>query len=144
VIAQESAKAPILATNATTSSVSSYGAASIVGVAALVAALGIGIAAALGAFEEGGFTGSGRPGDIAGVVHRGEFVFSAPAVSALGAGNLSAMHEAASGGGGGGIGGQARIVIVDDNRRLKDMENDAGFRNMIVRMNAKNAWRYRA
>lgn len=54
VIAQESAKAPVLAVNASTSSVSSYGAAAIVGIAALVAALGIGIAAALGAFAEGG------------------------------------------------------------------------------------------
>lgn len=62
VVAQETTKAPVLATNATTASISSYGGAAIAGIALLVAALGIGIAAASGAFREsGGPVIAGRP-----------------------------------------------------------------------------------
>ncbi len=85
--------------------ISSFGIAAVVGVAAALAAL-----AAFGGFAEGGFTGAGHPGDIAGAVHRGEFVFSAPAVNAIGAENLAAVHNAARRGSyatGGLVGGSA-------------------------------------
>ncbi len=48
-----------------------------------------------GLYEVGGFTGWGNPKDAAGLVHREEYVFSAPAVRAIGVGNLDAMHRAA-------------------------------------------------
>lgn len=52
------------------------------------------ILGALG-FAEGGYTGSGGKYDPAGVVHRGEFVFSKRAVESIGAARLDAMHQAA-------------------------------------------------
>jgi hypothetical protein len=48
-----------------------------------------------GLWEVGGFTGLGNPKDAAGLVHKEEYVFSAPAVRAIGLGNLDAMHRAA-------------------------------------------------
>ena len=48
-----------------------------------------------GLYDVGGWTGSGDPRDPAGVVHREEFVFSAPAVRAIGVDNLERMHRAA-------------------------------------------------
>ena len=48
-----------------------------------------------GGFDEGGWTGPGPISKAAGVVHGGEFVFSAPAVGNLGLGYLNSLHEAA-------------------------------------------------
>jgi hypothetical protein len=62
-------------------------------------------------FEAGDFTG-GRRGQIAGFVHGEEFVFSAPAVDAIGVGPLRSMHEAALGG----VAGRGR-------RRRRDAEH---------------------
>jgi tape measure domain-containing protein len=44
-------------------------------------------------FREGGYTGEGSPGDVAGVVHKKEFVFDAAATSRIGRGNLEAMRR---------------------------------------------------
>lgn len=49
-------------------------------------------------FERGGYTGDGGVSQVAGVVHGQEFVFSAPAVRAIGAGNLDQLHRAARNG----------------------------------------------
>ncbi|AJE47190.1 phage tail tape measure protein [Celeribacter indicus] len=46
-------------------------------------------------FAEGGYTGDGGTHEPAGIVHRGEYVFSKRATRALGAGNLHAIHERA-------------------------------------------------
>lgn len=49
-------------------------------------------------FERGGWTGNMGVSQVAGVVHGQEFVFSAPAVRAIGAGNLDQLHKAARNG----------------------------------------------
>lgn len=49
----------------------------------------------LGGFAEGGYTGAGGAHEPAGVVHRGEFVISKPAVQRLGIGNLEGLHRGA-------------------------------------------------
>ncbi len=54
-----------------------------------------GIGMLLGGFVEGGNTGSGGRLEPAGVVHRGEYVLSKPAVSAIGVDNLDALHASA-------------------------------------------------
>lgn len=46
-------------------------------------------------FAEGGYTGPGGRSQPAGVVHAGEYVFSAPAVRAMGVPRLEAMHRLA-------------------------------------------------
>lgn len=84
--AGEAAKTPALATNATLASISSWGVAVGIGLAAIAAVL-----AATGAFKEGGYTGDGDPNAFAGVVHRGEYVVPADAVDRIGVGTLEAI-----------------------------------------------------
>tara|TARA_R110002049_G_scaffold10127_1_gene50165 strand:- start:128964 stop:131456 length:2493 start_codon:yes stop_codon:yes gene_type:complete len=62
-----------------------------------------------GGFSEGGYTGHGSKNDPAGVVHKGEYVMSKSATSAIGVGNLEALHQSALRGySGGGLVGAAR------------------------------------
>lgn len=59
-------------------------------------------------FASGGFTGPGGKHEPAGVVHRGEYVFSQEATRRIGVGNLEAMHRRAKGYASGGyVGGSA-------------------------------------
>ncbi|KRE13462.1 hypothetical protein ASE63_18490 [Bosea sp. Root381] len=44
-------------------------------------------------FASGGFTGAGGRNTPAGIVHRGEYVFSAASVNRIGLGNLDSMHR---------------------------------------------------
>jgi lambda family phage tail tape measure protein len=64
-----------------------------------------------GGFAAGGYTGPGGRYEPAGVVHRGEYVFSAPAVRSLGVGLLEGLHRASSGGGFGPTG--PRLAYAD-------------------------------
>ena len=68
-------------------------------------------------FAEGGFTGPGTKYQPAGVVHAGEYVFSAETVNKIGAGNLEQLHRAAKSGAtgyarGGMVGGTAKLSRV--------------------------------
>jgi len=89
--AQASSASAAWSPAAVSASIATYGVAAATGLAAYVSALGIGTAAATASagvggagFESGGFTGYGRDGEPAGIVHRNEVVFPAPRVSALG------------------------------------------------------------
>jgi lambda family phage tail tape measure protein len=44
----------------------------------------------LNGFASGGYTGSGAPGDVAGIVHKGEYVLNARETATIGVGNLQA------------------------------------------------------
>jgi hypothetical protein len=77
------AKAP----GAVLTSISSYGVAAAVGLAAVVAAV-----AAFGGFARGGYTGDMSANQVAGVVHGREYVFDAASVSRIGLDNLEAMR----------------------------------------------------
>jgi tape measure domain-containing protein len=87
-----------------------------------------------GLYAEGGYTGPGGKYDAAGLVHAGEYVFSAQAVRRAGVRNLDAMHQHFKGYADGGLvggengrttfgGGGGRdvnvIVSVDDDGNLK-------------------------
>ena len=78
-IAEESSKTPVLSTNAGLASVSSWGTAAVIGLAALLAVM-----AAASAFDTGGYTGSGGKYQPAGVVHKGEYVLNQEATRMLG------------------------------------------------------------
>ncbi len=80
--AAESAKGAAAAPTATLISISTLGLAAVIGGAAVISALAT--VAAMGGFSEGGYTGDGGKYDLAGVVHRGEFVIPADVVSGLG------------------------------------------------------------
>ena len=64
-----------------------------------------------GGFANGGYTGNGGRLEPAGVVHRGEYVLSKSATSAIGVANLDALHQSAKNGySGGGLVGAARTA----------------------------------
>ena len=52
-----------------------------------------GTKAAVPGYSSGGYTGSGGAYDPAGIVHKGEYVMSAPAVRRIGLNNLEALHN---------------------------------------------------
>jgi len=54
-------------------------------------------------FDKGGYTGDGGKNEAAGIVHKGEYVFSKAAVDKIGAGNLEAMHRNLKGYANGGL-----------------------------------------
>jgi hypothetical protein len=80
---------------AAATSISSYGAAALVGEIAAIAAIVAIMAALGGGFKKGGFTGHGSDGDYAGPAHKNEFVFNSRATRNLGADNLYALMHAA-------------------------------------------------
>lgn len=96
--AQETASS---APNALMQSLASWGVSALVGAAAFAAAMALS-----GGFAEGGYTGGGARMEPAGVVHRGEYVFSQPAVNRLGISYLDSLHVNAKRGyaGGGAVG----------------------------------------
>jgi hypothetical protein len=124
--AQEAAKTPALATNAALASAGSFGTSAIVGIAVLLAMLaGIGLA---GGFAEGGYTGPGGKYDLAGVVHRGEYVMPQTAVNRIGVDNLEAMRQ-----GGELPTGRPMQVVVTDSRRVTDqLAQDPNFETVIM------------
>ena len=74
-------------------------------------------------YASGGYTGAGGKNDPAGIVHRGEYVFSQSAVNRIGVDNLEAMHKASKGyaGGGavdgvvGGVFGSGTLAAIEEN-----------------------------
>lgn len=83
-------------------SIGSFGAAAVVGGAALIAAYAV-IRGISGGFSEGGYTGAGGKYEPAGIVHKGEVVFSqadirrlggVSAVEGLRAGNVTPIRSA--------------------------------------------------
>jgi hypothetical protein len=89
------ASSAVWATPATLATIASYGSAAAAAPAFILGAQGAVLAQSLAAFREGGYTGNGNPNDVAGVVHRGEYVVPADAVDRIGLSSLNAM---ASGG----------------------------------------------
>jgi hypothetical protein len=79
---------------------------------------------ALAGFAAGGYTG-GTEGDFAGVVHGGEYVFSAPAVRNIGADNLDRAHTMAKSGGAGGNSGPAPSSGMSHSMHFHQDENAA-------------------
>lgn len=60
---------------------------------------GLSLTSTGGLYASGGYTGGGGKYEPAGVVHRGEYVFSAPAVNRIGVANLERMHRGYADGG---------------------------------------------
>jgi hypothetical protein len=127
---------------AVSASIATMGTAAGVGVAAFLAAQAAGVGAATGmqaatGFMGGGYTGDGPITQVAGPVHRKEFVFDAPAVDRLGVPFLEGLRQ-------GDIMASAptqaapqeqspmRVVIVDNRRDAEQLRRDPRFRSMIV------------
>lgn len=88
------APAAALASLASFGSNAAPAAAAITGTASL--AESIAATSTLGGFRTGGYTGSGNPFDVAGVVHKGEYVMTADTVNRLGVDNLDAIQKGRS------------------------------------------------
>lgn len=67
-------------------SIGSFGAAAVVGGAALIAAFAL-----IKGFEKGGYTGDGGSSEPAGIVHKGEYVFTKAQTAAIGRTKLEAL-----------------------------------------------------
>lgn len=67
-------------------SIGSFGAAAVVGGAALIAAFAL-----IKGFETGGYTGDGASDAVAGIVHKGEYVFTKAQTQAIGVDKLEAI-----------------------------------------------------
>jgi hypothetical protein len=82
------------APGAIAASIASYGAAAGAGLAAFLGAEVVGTAVAVGlsaggsSYATGGYTGDGAPDEVAGIVHRGEYVIPAGVVDRLGVQNI--------------------------------------------------------
>ncbi|HEY4416852.1 MAG TPA: hypothetical protein VGO57_14265, partial [Verrucomicrobiae bacterium] len=130
------------ATPATLATIASYGGAAVAAPGLIALANGLTLST-LG-FSEGGFTGSGASSEVAGVVHRGEYVFSAPAVQRIGLGNLEAMHNGGNGTTGGGSAGGGRgtkVVTVFGRDDLKREMAKPDYGEIIVHHVMKNKTR---
>jgi phage-related minor tail protein len=81
------------ATAATYVATATMGGAVVAGETQLLATLATN--KALAAFADGGYTGNGGKYEPAGIVHKGEYVFSQEDVQRIGLGNLEMMHRGA-------------------------------------------------
>lgn len=77
---------------ATLESVATFGGASVAGIAGMVAVMAL-ISALASGFSSGGYTGAGGKYEPAGIVHKGEYVFSQEDVSRIGLNNLESLHN---------------------------------------------------
>lgn len=93
----------------------------VLAVAAMAAILAAGYGVIEG-FESGGYTGDGARGEVAGVVHRGEFVVPAHVVDRVGLGNLTAMTSGAQSRGGGGAAGSQRGSRINTNVNIAQFD----------------------
>jgi len=127
-----------------------FGGASAAAIASFGAAIAAGQAFGVATgFELGGYTGPGGERQIAGVVHGGEFVFSAPAVRKIGLDMLAGLHAAAIAPGyqGGGyvsptniLGASPKVnvIIVDDMRKAKKYLDSAEGQTHLVSLLRRN------
>lgn len=122
----------------------------ILGIAAAAAIMAAAVGL-MGGFQEGGFTGSGRPDEIAGVVHRGEFVVPANAVNRIGLGNLEAMRQgggssSAAHAGGSGRPAQHNVSVhtwMDQRQMANALERDPAHEQYVVDVMSRNIHRFR-
>lgn len=134
-VAKAGVETAALTPPATLASISSFGLATVLGVAALAAVLATG-------FAEGGYTGSGGKYAPAGVVHRGEYVFDAAATSRLGVPLLESLRSgraaalASSSAAASpipGAAGPGRMIVVNDRRDLRRMlREDPSAQSLII------------
>ena len=109
------ASSAVWAAPATLATIASYGAAAAAAPGFIAASQAVTLAESMAQFAQGGFTGPGGRYEPAGIVHRGEYVFSADAVNRLGLGNLDALHSG-SGHGSSAMGGGnvVNIGVIND------------------------------
>lgn len=81
-------------------------------------------------FSEGGYTGDGGKNEPAGVVHKGEYVFSKDATKRIGVNNLQKLHRGYSSGGL--VGGPAPAVTESASKAAKPSDTKGNFITRIL------------
>lgn len=123
-------------------SIATEGEAAFAGAAAVFEAVSSVQAGMIGmsAYSTGGFTGTGNSSDVAGLVHRNEYVFSAPAVERIGLDTLEAMHRGAapsssptSGGGGNNVAIASFDSRLDAKKWAESQDAETWFVDMATR-----------
>jgi hypothetical protein len=93
-------------------------------------------------FAAGGYTGDGGQYDVAGVVHRGEYVFPQSAVDRIGVDNLAALHRGdsptATGGRSGGQASQVHLHVWDKRPSPKEYLNSGEGQHHFVELGQKH------
>lgn len=89
------ASAAIWSAPATLATIATFGAAAMAAPGFITAAEGMTLAGSLAAFVKGGYTGDGPSNEVAGLVHRGEFVIPADRVRQFGGGFFESIRNGA-------------------------------------------------
>ncbi len=131
-------KAAAEAPAAAAASISSYGTAAIIGTAAALAGIGLIIAAISGAFAEGGYTGDGGKYEVAGIAHKGEFIFNADATRRIGVGNLEAMQQGVEPVASAAPTASISIAVFDDRSAMKEWLKTREGRTAVLDLVGKN------
>lgn len=122
--------------SAIAASISSYGVAAAIGVAAVAAIL-----AASGGFADGGYTGDGGRHEIAGAVHRGEYVMDASTVDRYGVDffdSLRSYSGPAAAAAGGGRPQRVVHVMARDWASARQLARDPEFDNVMIDWGRRN------
>ena len=105
--------------------------------------MAVGSVKAASGFAEGGFTGSGGRFEVAGLVHRGEFVVPAPAVQALGLPFLESLRTgAASRLPAANSGAPLNVIVVDRRARAQELLDSSEGRAKIVEIAGEERHRF--
>lgn len=122
--------------SAIAASISSYGVAAAIGVAAVAAIL-----AASGGFADGGYTGDGGRHEIAGAVHRGEYVMDASTVDRYGVDffdSLRSYSGPAAGAAGAGRPQRVVHVMARDWASARQLARDPEFDSVMIDWGRRN------
>jgi large-conductance mechanosensitive channel len=135
---QAAQSAAACAPAAISASIASYGVAAGAGNIAYIAALisgtsfAGGLAKAGGAFETGGYTGDGGSSQVAGIVHRGEYVMPKSTVDRIGIGNLDRLRSSIDSGGGRGGEAPHFYFFTDKHMLQKHWQNNPASKKQII------------
>ena len=132
------AQSAIWAAPATLSTIATFGASAAAAPALIMASEAVTLADA--GFAEGGYTGDGGKYDVAGVVHRGEFVMPASVVDRVGVDNLEAMRSGSTPSSAGGQPGgrPLHLHFYDERPHPKDYLASGDGEHQVVNIAQKN------
>ncbi|MEI8288767.1 MAG: hypothetical protein WCH99_04795 [Verrucomicrobiota bacterium] len=141
---QVSANAAVAGSGAASSQASIPYIGPILAIAAMAAVIAA-VIAACGGFAEGGYTGAGGKYDVAGVVHRGEYVMPASAVDRIGVDNLAALHHgtAAPGAPAGGKNKMSFYAFTDPRQMADHLEKNNDHEKWVVDVMSRNIHKFR-
>lgn len=143
------AQSAVWATPATLATIATLGAAAVAAPGFIGGAEAVTLG--LGMFAEGGYTGAGGVWEPAGVVHRGEYVFSQAAVDRIGVPVLDAIHNGATAPGGSvnaagtsPMGGKVSVYsFTDPNQMRQHLEKNDDHEKWVVDVLSRNAHKLR-